>query len=180
MIELELCLIEDPHATDGTLVARRSGDAEAVVVSITAPGQPQRYGERVALVDRLSGRGLPCYRSGSTIHTGGYEAHRVVVPHPGHKALLRLGRQVEERGWALAVQDEQQEGVALVELWLATPEAQDQAALVEIDALLQALTDRWAHPPAYPDLAARAGGDVAEHERRTRAYGARWPELALP
>ncbi len=174
VIDLELCLVEDPTETDGPLMALSLGGQEALVVSISPPGHRQRYGERLALQSRLPDEGMACYTAGDTLDDGGYEAHRMLVPHPGQAALLRLQRQIEERGWALAVHpvDATSGGSSgLIELWLATPMGGEGASVVELDAVLGAVTDDWTYPPAYPELAARAGGNITEHLRRTDRYG---------
>ncbi|MFN0026182.1 MAG: hypothetical protein ACKV2O_03195 [Acidimicrobiales bacterium] len=174
MIDLELCLVEDPTETDGPLMALSLGGQEALVVSISPPGRRQRYGERLTLQSRLPDEGLACYTAGDTVHTGGYEAHRLLVPHPGQAALLRLQRQIEERGWALAVHGVDApagRSSGLIELWLATPTGGEGASAVELDAMLGAVTHDWTYPPAYPELVVRAGGNITEHLRRTDQYG---------
>ena len=54
---------------------------------------------------------------------------------------------------------------------MATPTGGEGAGAVELDAVRGAVTDDWTYPPAYPELAARAGGNITEHLRRTDQYG---------
>lgn len=172
----DLCLIDDPDNPTAPLVARRVAEDLAIVMSVTEPGRPQRFGDHVVLEqpspggDRtpsVSASGLARFRPVATAHAGGYVTWRLVAPHPGDKHIMRLERQMAARGWAVALQHDASAG-RVVELWLAAPE---DASPIEIDALLGAVTDDWVHPPAYGELVARSGGNVAVHRHRTETYG---------
>lgn len=120
--------------------------------------------------------GIARFRAGRTLEQGGFQTDRLEAPHPGEAALVRLDRQIAARGWALAVRELPSVG-RMVELLLATP---SRTSAVEIDALLGALTGEWTQPPAYPELAARSGGNEAVHLARRRAYAARCAAPAAP
>jgi hypothetical protein len=172
-MDTELCLIEDPDET-GVLLARMLGDGTAEVLTVTPSGRRQRFGDRVLLgaARRPLDDGMARYRSTTVLQPGGYRTDCLLAPHPGDRALLRLERQLSERRWGLGVQVVQTvDGEPpVVHLWLATPAGTDD---VELDAVLGATTDDWAHPPAYLDIVARSGGNVALHERRGEQYVSR-------
>lgn len=113
--------------------------------------------------------GITRYQAGRTLEPGGYQTDRLEGPHPGEAALVRLDRQVTARGWALGVRELPSVG-RMIELLLATPA---WTSAVELDAVLGALTGEWAHRPAYPELAARAGGNEALHLVRRATYAVR-------
>lgn len=181
MTTFELCLIDDPDQPAAALVARRVSEDAAIVLSVTEPGRPQRFGDTVRLgpvagpdaapvtervaVSVLEDR-MPRFESAAVVHTGGYETWRLLAPHPGDKALMRLESQLRERNWAIAVHREPATA-RVIELWLAAPAA---TSPVELDALLGAITDHWVHPPAYLELACKAGGDVDQHRNREKVY----------
>jgi hypothetical protein len=189
VFQTTLCLIEDPDDQE-ILLATWFPDRTAVVVTVTSPWRRQRFGDRIApqhpepgdglgevaepgapaalayLDGARNARGLRRFRSAALLEAGRYRTDRLVAPHPGVRALLRLERQVAERAWGVTAQP-LRTNPDLVELWLATPA--DQSA-VELDALLGAATDHWPFPPAYPQLVERSSGDVQTHYRRTEQY----------
>jgi hypothetical protein len=169
----ELCLIEDPDEP-GVLLARYLDDHSAEVLTVTPPGRRQRFGDRVlpGPAHRTAGDGITRHRSATVLQPGGYRTDCLLAPHPGDRALLRLERQLSERHWGLGVQIVQTVELdpPVVQLWLATPSGADD---IELDALLGATTEHWSFPPAYLDIVARSGGNVALHERREEQYVSR-------
>jgi hypothetical protein len=110
----------------------------------------------------------------ATLEPGGYRSFTIVGPHPGNRPWATLQRQLDNRGWALWLGDDDAPiadgagGQVTLRAHLAVPVGTDP---VEVDAVLHALTGDWAVPPAWPELAIASGADLARHRSVARAHG---------
>ncbi|GAA3151087.1 hypothetical protein GCM10010466_47760 [Planomonospora alba] len=176
-----------PDGSQRAVVSVRTGPATARLAMPQPPGLEFNAGDLVvfdpALLEPLPESPeeqesfIPPFAAVGMLRPGGYTSWFFDGARPGEAEWAEFNEVLAERGWPMWVYSDDDytvthpstgEPLPGVFGWIAIP---PNVTPVELDAVLDDVTERWTHPLAWLDLAKAVGVEVERHERITREYG---------
>ncbi|MFJ6385827.1 hypothetical protein ACIQI7_38200 [Kitasatospora sp. NPDC092039] len=173
------------------LPALRTGPATARILPVLGDDLTLNHGDVVvfapALLERPPAedapeeerhRWRPVFELLTLLDPAGYTTYWIDGGWPGDEAWSALREELRDAGYAVwvysgdeyRITDPADGGDTLPGVYAALG-VPPTASAAEADALLRRLTDGWAHPLAWPELAKAAGADLARHEETVERYG---------
>ncbi|MFC4059418.1 tetratricopeptide repeat protein [Planomonospora corallina] len=176
-----------PDGSQRAVISVRTGPATARLEMPQPPGLGFNAGDVVvfdpALLEPVpespeeQERFIPTFAAVGVLRPAGYTSWFFDGVRPDDSEWTEFTEVMVERGWPMWVYSNENytvthpgtgESLPGVYGWIAIP---PDATPVELDAVLDDVTERWAHPLAWLDLAKAVGVEVERHERITQEYG---------
>jgi tetratricopeptide (TPR) repeat protein len=190
-IEQEMGLIRvilpAPDGSQRQVISVRTGPATARLAIPQPTGMEYNAGDTVVFEPQLlepvpddpqeQESFVPPFAAVRMLRAGGYTSWFFDGAAPSEHDWSEFNEVLAERGWPMWVYSDENytvthptsgEDLPGVFGWIAVP---PDVRPVEIDALLDDVTERWVHPLAWLDLAREVDVEVERHERIVKEYG---------